>query len=154
MLASKSGASEEQMAVDIPTTPHTILCIAAPNGNRLARQEEEWKPRWLKRTAFYIADFLAKTSQRACVFVGDASLCPGVSNPVAYTKLVVMFQEALRALGVALVSTCPGVILQDDGIHWDIRSEMQLSPFFFRTSFFANRIKLSSPNPLWQREDT
>jgi hypothetical protein len=149
---AKRGASEEQIAIDILTTPHTTLCIAAPNGNRLARQEEEWQPRWLKRTAGHIADALTKTSKRACVFVGEASLCPGVSNLVTYTTLVGNFREELRKLGVALVSTCPEVILQDDRIHWDIRSQYAVKSLFDRlvdraldTSFFVR-----SPSvPLW-----
>jgi hypothetical protein len=149
---AKRGASEEQIAVKIVTTPQTNLCIAAPNGNRLARQEEERKPYWMKKTAGYIGHALATTSERACVFLGDASLCPGLSNAVAYTKLVPMFQSERRGLGISLVSACPGVVLHDDGIHWAVRSDGAVKSLFdslVTKALDTSSIPPCSSVPLW-----
>ena len=146
------GVSEGDLAVHVATSGRTDLSISAPNGNRLARQNEVWEPRWLQRACGHISQAHKETSERAVVFVGSAVLCPGVANPDAYAALAPMFQAKLRDLGVPVVGECPGVTLEADGVHWCVTSRSAVENLLEAlvnaarpTADFVNM----PPPPLW-----
>ena len=95
LFRSRGGANENQVAVDIAVSPHVDLCLAVPNGNRLAIQDQLSIPRWLRPTCGHIAGALQSVAKKASVFVGDAELSPGVKHVQVYKYLVANYQESL-----------------------------------------------------------
>ena len=77
---------------------------------------------YIKPTSEHLAEALRVTCDCASLFVGDHMLSPGVRYPGAYADVVREFQAALRALNVPVVSTVPGVVIAEDGIHWSLLS--------------------------------
>ena len=78
-----------------------MVFIVAPNGNRLSRQKEARQPTWLDRTCGKVAAAIKATSNRAVVFVGDASLTPGLDNYAAYECLIPQMHLKFQHLNVA-----------------------------------------------------
>ena len=122
LFRSRGGANENQVAVDIAVSPHVDLCLAVPNGNRLAMQDQVSVPRWLRPTCGHIAGALQSVATKASLFVGDAILSPGVKHGNVYKVLVPMFQERLVYHNIPLVSNAVGIELDEDGVHWTINS--------------------------------
>ena len=122
LFRSRGGANENQVAVDIAVSPHVDLCLAVPNGNRLAMQDQVSVPRWLRPTCGHIAGALQSVATKASLFVGDAILSPGVKHVNVYKVLVPMFQESLVYHNIPLVSNAVGIELDEDGVHWTINS--------------------------------
>jgi len=122
LFRSRGGANENQVAVDIAVSPHVDLCLAVPNGNRLAMQDQSSVPRWLQPTCGHIAGALQSVATKASLFVGDAILSPGVKHVNVYKVLVPMFQESLVYHNIPLVSNAVGIELDEDGVHWTINS--------------------------------
>ena len=122
LFRSRGGANENQVAVDIAVSPHVDLCLAVPNGNRLAMQDQSTVPRWLQPTCGHIAGALHSVATKASLFVGDAILSPGVKHVNVYKVLVPMFQESLVYHNIPLVSNAVGIELDKDGVHWTINS--------------------------------
>ena len=122
LFRSRGGANENQVAVDIAVSPHVDLCLAVPNGNRLAMQDQSSVPRWLQPTCGHIAGALQSVATKASLFVGDAILSPGVKHVNVYKVLVPMFQESLVYHNIPLVSNAVGIELDKDGVHWTINS--------------------------------
>ena len=79
-------------------------------------------PQWLRPCCEQICSALKARSRWAVVFVGDASLSPGVQHVDAYATLAPQFQAMFSELGVPLVNEAPGVDLEADGLHWRVTS--------------------------------
>ena len=119
---AKAGAWEEQVAVEVATSPPVDLNLIAPNGNRLSQMSHARKPAWVDRTCEKLATALRETSSLAVAFVGSAALSPGLANFNIYETLIPMVHLKLQKLQVAVVTEAPGVVLADDGIHWRVTS--------------------------------
>jgi hypothetical protein len=124
---ARGGAWEEDVAVQVATSPVVDLNIVCPNGNRLSFMEEGYHAGWLDRACEKLASSMRATSSRGVVFLGDASLSPGVRNVVTYAELVPKMQLKFRQHGVALVSEAPGITLAADGVHWRIGSQVAVA---------------------------
>ena len=149
---SRSAAWENQIAVDITISPKVDLCLALPNGNRLAGEAQSKEPHWLRSCCENIGGALQCVAKRATVFVGHASLSPGVPHAEAYKVLVPIFHNLLKVMGVSLVSEATGVILEPDGIHWNLRSQSAVANLIERMVTAATNPsafpRLKPPN-LW-----
>ena len=113
---ARGGAHECEFAGNLINFRCAKWGIMFPNGNRLAKQQRLDDVSWLRDVA---ASVCASCSQfeRSAVFVGHASLSPGVKHPEAYAHHVPKYQQALHDLGAAVVSDFSGA-LSSDGIHW------------------------------------
>jgi hypothetical protein len=124
---AKAGAWEEDVAVQVATSPSVDLNIVTPNGNRLSRQRDGHQPAWLDRTCEKVAESMRQTASQAVVFVGDASLSPGLQNASTYAMLIPKMHLKFRQLNVALVTEAPGIVLAEDGVHWRISSHVAVA---------------------------
>ena len=152
LFRSHGGATESQVAMDIAVSPHVDLCLAVPNGNRLAIQDKSSVPHWLHACCGHIACALQSVASKASVFVGDATLSPGVKHVHVYKYLVGIYQESLLYQNIPLVTSAQGIDLAEDGVHWTINSVPAVSELINRmvraatdTNTFRNTMHL----PLW-----
>ena len=107
---------------------------------------------YIKPTSDHLAEALRVTCDRAALFVGDPMLSRGVRYPEAYADVIREFQAALRALNVPVVSTVPGVVIADDGIHWSLLSRdavHALAGVLVDSAALASSFIESSPPFLW-----
>ena len=149
---SKGGAWEEEVAVRVATSRFVDLNIVAPNGNRLSCQKEAHFPVWLNKTCGKVAAAMKATSKFAVVFVGDASLSPGVEFHEAYESLIPMMHQKFERLNVAVVKDAPGIVLAPDGIHWRFVSAQgvcELVVTMVTTATNTASIKETEPPNLW-----
>ena len=152
MYRSSNGAWENQVAVDIAISPHVDLCLGFPNGNRLANQEQLSVPHWLHPCCGHIASALQSVATKACVFVGDASLSPGVKYEEAFKYLVPIYHQRLFYHGIPVVSNAQGIKVGDDGVHWDLNSlpaVLELINRMVQAAADTNSFTHSMNLPLW-----
>ena len=152
LFQSRGNASESQVAVDIAASPQVDLCLALPNGNRLARQTQKTEPKWVLTCCGQIGCALQSVAKEATVFVGDASLSPGVPHAEVYTWLVPLYQAKFFQAGIPLVSQAEGVQLEEDGIHWKQSSHSAVENLIgnmVRAAVNTDAFKYTTPPPLW-----
>ena len=148
----KGGASEHEVAVSVATTGSSHLCIAVPNGNRLERQRDPKRPRWIPEVCEHLCAALSATAERAAVFVGDASLSPGVAHASSYAALVPMLQKGLKEFGLGVTGHVGGLALAADGKHWSISSRASVEALMDSLCSSAvptSNLKPARPPPLW-----
>jgi hypothetical protein len=106
----------------------------------------------VQRNANDICGGLRENSTSAVVFVGDASLSPGLKHGKVYERLSELYVHNLEQLGVPVVTRAPGVELQDDGIHWKLTSStavLELMSTLIAASALTANFKACPPAALW-----
>ncbi len=123
MWRAVGGAWEKQVLGAVDTMKVADLALAAPNGNRIEKQEMDNSiPRWIRSTAAEGASSLSRFA-RAAVFVGHAALAPGVRKPEVYVELSGLFCADLENAGISVVrgeEHRPQLL--PDGMHWTASS--------------------------------
>ena len=122
LWSCRGGASETTLAEELAkslTTDTTVMC---PNGNGLSACDQMRVPAWLAQNADDICGGLRVTSTSAVLFIGEEDLCPGVPHPDIYARLIQLYAVSFARLNVPVVTQAPGVLLQEDRIHWSASS--------------------------------
>ena len=148
----KGGATEQEVAVSVAITGQSDLCIAIPNGNRLGRQSKERPPSWINEVCESLCAGLKATARRGVIFVGDAELSPGVAQPEVYQKLVPVFQQALKEVGLPVIGQIAGLVLAEDGIHWSTQSRFEVEKLMEMLSLnavYTEKLRSLKPPELW-----
>ena len=114
----QGGALETTLAEVLAKSPPTDTTVMCPNGNRLSGYDQLREPPWLQPNANDICGGLRETSNTAVLFVGGHDLCPGVPHPDIYARLIQLYAFSFARLKVPVVTEAPGVLLQEDRIHW------------------------------------
>ena len=113
---AQGGAHELEVAQGLSNFRSAEWGFVFPNGNRLAKQERQDPVSWLCELTSTVHASCSQF-QRSAVFVGDACLSPGVKHPEVYQHQIPKYQQALRDLGLTVISDFTGA-LAGDGVHW------------------------------------
>ena len=149
----RSGAWETSLAEDLAISPKTDTTVMCPNGNRMSLHRGPYdEPAWLKPNAANICGGLRETSTHAAVFVGHASLSPGLENKEVYARVTELYVNLFGGLGVPVVTHAPGVELQADDLHWTASSEkavLEVISTLMENMTPTKEFAVCPPAPLW-----